>query len=249
VSYSFELITPDNKVICDVNGRRKMYLHGVHDLDTHEMLSFDEMKRICSYYNWDLIETYEGFDSLDSLTESFKTFKHTESEGYVLRLDGYLNSNGHFSVKPTDNYTSHTILLKVKHPDHIICSQLVGKGAGGNLEEQNLIRAYFRATHNPNDLSEFKTLKDPMTLKLLAYFKDIQSDVDKFREDTVDMNKKERYVALSKYWESKYPNLKSISYHWYFHVMNDPTRDSCIHSNITSRDISKCILHFGKIAH
>jgi len=83
-SMIFELIDPNYRVVVGYGKKSALFLHGIRDLKTSEMLDFKETQAIAKNFGLETPNTYE-FKSFEELADFQKNTKE-DLEGFVLRF-------------------------------------------------------------------------------------------------------------------------------------------------------------------
>lgn len=107
ITYLFEIIYPENRIILDYGGEEKLVLLGAIETLTGEEIKYSELKESLSSLGFEMVKKWEGKDSIDSISKE----NDPEREGYVIRF-----SNGfRVKVKFEEYCRLHRIITNVSN--------------------------------------------------------------------------------------------------------------------------------------
>jgi hypothetical protein len=105
-TYIFEIVHPDDKHCISYGDTKKMFLHGVRNLNDYSLLSYDDMQIIAEKYELDLIEReYLDLDSMQAKVHELNANK----EGWVVRIVGYDGSEKIVKIKYDEYFMIHRL--------------------------------------------------------------------------------------------------------------------------------------------
>ena len=101
-TYLFEIIYPENMIVVNYGGERRLVLLGAIKTDTGEEISWDELS---TFEGWDLVERYDGISDYNLL----KGMVESNREGFVVRF-----SNGNrVKIKGEEYLRLHRIMTNL----------------------------------------------------------------------------------------------------------------------------------------
>jgi len=101
-TYLFEIIYPENMIVVNYGGERRLVLLGAIKTDTGEEISWDELS---TFEGWDLVERYDGISDYNLLKGMVKSNR----EGFVVRF-----SNGNrVKIKGEEYLRLHRIMTNL----------------------------------------------------------------------------------------------------------------------------------------
>ena len=85
LTFVFELIHPDNRIVLDYGDTEKLYLLAIRDLTTLRLYNYNEMKNFAEKWELDITECYD-FNSLTDLVQIAESECKNIKEGWVIRV-------------------------------------------------------------------------------------------------------------------------------------------------------------------
>ena len=82
-TFTFELTSPENMIVCDYRGQRKLTLIGIRNLETLKEVDVHQWHQPGYIAPWPVVKRYPGF-TLDAVQEAVQKRDPHDFEGYVL---------------------------------------------------------------------------------------------------------------------------------------------------------------------
>jgi hypothetical protein len=105
-TYIFEIIHPDDSHCISYGDTKKMYLHGIRNLDDYTLASYEEMQRAAERLELDLIE--REYLDLDTMKEKVHE-ANANKEGWVVRIIGHDGSEKIVKIKYDEYFVIHRL--------------------------------------------------------------------------------------------------------------------------------------------
>ena len=105
-TYIFEIIHPDDSHCISYGDTKKMYLHGIRNLDDYTLASYEEMQRAAERFELDLIE--REYLDLDTMKEKVHE-TNANKEGWVVRIIGHDGSEKIVKIKYDEYFVIHRL--------------------------------------------------------------------------------------------------------------------------------------------
>jgi hypothetical protein len=105
-TYIFEIIHPDDSHCISYGDTKKMYLHGIRNLDDYTLASYEEMQRAAERLELDLIE--REYLDLDTMKEKVHE-TNANKEGWVVRIIGHDGSEKIVKIKYDEYFVIHRL--------------------------------------------------------------------------------------------------------------------------------------------
>jgi hypothetical protein len=105
-TYIFEIIHPEDNHCISYGDVKKMYLHGVRDLNTYALADYEELEVVATAFDLDLIE--REYINLVSMQEKVHE-KNANKEGWVVRIVGQDGSEKIVKIKYDEYFLIHRL--------------------------------------------------------------------------------------------------------------------------------------------
>lgn len=164
LTYIFEIIYPENRIVKDYGTERKLVLLGAYDLTNNNDLSYNELIKLSEITGFELVKRWDGYKDITSL----KNMISDDDEGFVIR---FRESGRRLKIKGEEYVRLHRILTNLSSYD--IWEHLMeGKSLESFLEKV------------PNEFDEWvrsviKKLQDDFELKKKELEDEFWSIVDR----------------------------------------------------------------------
>lgn len=105
-TFIFEIIHPDDKHCISYGDTKKMFLHGVRNLDDYSLLDYQHMSNLAERLKLDLIE--REYLDLDTMKEKVHE-ANANKEGWVVRIIGHDGSEKIVKIKYDEYFVIHRL--------------------------------------------------------------------------------------------------------------------------------------------
>ena len=105
-TYIFEIVHPDDPHCISYGDTKKMYLHGIRNLDDYSLLDYDTLENVANALDLDIVER-EYFD-LDTMKDKVHE-ANANKEGWVVRIIGHDGSEKIVKIKYDEYFVIHRL--------------------------------------------------------------------------------------------------------------------------------------------
>lgn len=181
LTYCFEAIYPENKIVLDYGNAKDLILITVIDNETGKELNIYEDVKL----SVNKVNVVYGFATIDSLIEEINLDKFINQEGFVLK---YLESNSRVKFKYMRYFTLHKIVSGLN--DHYIW-EVLSSG-------KNVFTEIFKKENIPDEM--FQYIHDVCHNMILKKF-EIEDEVETFYLEALahSINRKEFAMKVKDY--------------------------------------------------
>lgn len=159
-SYVFEVVYPESRYpngynIIDYGNKRELFLIGLRDKLTNELLTYGEVEQVAKSYGFSVPRKYTG--SLDDVLEETKLDKELEKEGYVARFQNgkmvkikykrYMKVIKSVNDLKTDLFVNKLLKADKKDAEEFIESLPINVREAGIGSKQRFLETYDRIKH------------------------------------------------------------------------------------------------------